>query len=152
MGGSRVLLIGAAAVAIGGIPAFLTIASRDAAPPRLSEAPPDRSAGDFRPPRRQPGGAARAKAPPPAWSLAKVMNLIDGADVTIDGRRVRIHSETALCSGRGAPRRVDTARVWQSFDCTYTTFTGLHRDLEFRVDVLGEKRYRVSDLRWLGDG
>jgi hypothetical protein len=151
MDGHKALLVGAAVAALGGTAAGLTIARRDASPPRLSDTRTIRSAGDFRPPRSQPAGGTRVRTVGPAWSLATVMSLIDGAGVTIEGRRVRIQSETALCSGRGTSRQVGGVRRWQSFDCTYTTFTGgIDRDLELRVDVLGEKRYRVSNLRWLG--
>jgi hypothetical protein len=79
------------------------------------------------------------------------MRLIDGAGATVGGRRVRIHSETALCSGRGPAQEVSAVRRWRAFDCTYTTFAGgIDRDLEFRVDVLGGKRFRLSGLRWVG--
>jgi hypothetical protein len=151
MDARKALLVGAAAAGLGGIAAGLVVAGRDAPAPRLSETS-TRSAGDLRPPRNQPaqrqGGASTVG---PAWSLGKVMRLIDGTGARVGGRRVRIQSETALCSGRGTAQDVGAVRRWRAFDCTYTTFAGgIDRDLEFRVDVLGGKRFRLSGLRWVG--
>jgi hypothetical protein len=79
------------------------------------------------------------------------MKKIDGARAIIGSRPVRIRAETTLCSGSGTPGGTDEVRRWRVFDCTYTTFAGgIDRDLEFRVDVLGHGRFRISDVRWVG--
>lgn len=87
----------------------------------------------------------------PFWSMNKVMRKLDGDLVRVGSRRVRIHSDTLLCSGRGASIRRNGARLWRRFLCTYTTFTkaGVDRDLEFRVRVLGRSRYTVWDAHWV---
>ena len=150
MNGRIALAIGAVLAALGGAAAAYVISHRDA-PPRLSNAPATESTSAFRPPQSQPTGTTLAPPFGPVWSVAKVLRLIDGASVTVDGRRVRIRSATALCSGSGAPLEDGGVRRWQAFDCTYTVFAGgIDRDLEFHVDVLDEERYRLGNFRWLG--
>jgi hypothetical protein len=87
----------------------------------------------------------------PFWSMDKVMRKLDGDLVHVGSRKVRIHSDTTLCSGRGASIRRNGVRMWRRFLCTYTTFTkaGVDRDLEFRVRVLSRTRYAVSDAHWV---
>jgi hypothetical protein len=87
----------------------------------------------------------------PFWSTDKVLRKLDGDLVRIGSRRVRIHSDTTLCSGRGTSIRRNGMRMWRRFLCTYTTFTkaGVDRDLEFRVRVLGRTRYAVWDAHWV---
>lgn len=83
--------------------------------------------------------------------MDKVMRKLDGDLVRVGSRKVRIHSDTTLCSGRGQSIRRNGVRMWRRFLCTYTTFTksGVDRDLEFRVRVLGASRYTVWDAHWV---
>jgi hypothetical protein len=96
---------------------------------------------------------ALAVAAPSAsyWPAARVLDRIDGTSVRVGGRAVRVHSDTALCSGYGGSVRRHGIRMWRDFECTYTTFTktGVDRDLEFRVHVVDARRFRVSDARWV---
>jgi hypothetical protein len=95
--------------------------------------------------------ADAAQSAVPFWSMNKLLRKLDGDWVRVGSRRVRIHSETTLCSGRGASVRRNGIRMWRRFLCTYTTFTkgGVDRDLEFRVRVLSSTRYAVWDAHWV---
>jgi hypothetical protein len=149
----KALLIGvAAALAIGGVAAGLTIARGDALPEESSEVGGMQPVSVFRPPATESVPLAPTVVPAgPAWTLAKVMRVLDGATLTVGEGRVRINSETMLCSGSELPRRTSGAPRWHTFDCTYTVFTGrIDRDLEFRVDVFGKTAYRVRDIRSIG--
>ena len=94
---------------------------------------------------------AVAQTPARYWSLTKLLRRIDGARIHIGARTVRVVSASTLCTGRGPSIRRDGVRRWQRFICTYTTFTkaGVDRDLDFRVRVLGVKRYRIYDAHWV---
>jgi hypothetical protein len=85
------------------------------------------------------------------WSVAKVMRATDDARVRVGNTTVRIDEATTLCSGQGPSRRRKGVRQWRHFACTYTTITrqGLGRDLEFRVHVLGVRRFTLTDARWV---
>jgi hypothetical protein len=85
------------------------------------------------------------------WSVDKVLRRLDGAWIHVGERRVRVHSDTTLCAGRGASIRRDGVRRWRRFVCTYTTFTkaGADRDVDFRVRVLGKTRYSLYDAHWV---
>jgi hypothetical protein len=98
-----------------------------------------------------PTAAFAALASAPHWSVTKVMRRIDGASVHVGTRTVKIDSDTALCAGRGPSIVVKRIRRWRRFACTYTTFTkgGVDRDLDFRVRVLGTRRYRIYDAHWV---
>jgi hypothetical protein len=147
----KALLIGvAAALAIGGVAAGLTIARGDA-PEEPPEAGGTSPGAAFRPPSTESAPVTPTPPTGPAWTLTKMMRVLDGATVAVDEHRVRVSSETMLCSGSGRPLRTAGEPRWGSFDCTYTVFTGsIDRDLEFRVDALGKTDYRVSDIRWIG--
>ena len=97
--------------------------------------------------------AAGAHDVPYAWSAAKVMRMTDGARVRVGSRVVRIDAETTLCAGQGTPTRRRGVRVWRHFACTYTTFTRQRpgRDVDFRVHVLGSRRFAITDARWVPD-
>jgi hypothetical protein len=97
--------------------------------------------------------AARAHDVPFAWSVGKVMRMTDGARVGVGGRVVRIDVETTLCAGQGTPTRRRGVRVWRHFACTYTTFTRQRpgRDVDFRVHVLGSRRFAITNARWVPD-
>jgi hypothetical protein len=84
------------------------------------------------------------------WPLQKVMQRIDGKRIQIDGRVVRIDSETTLCSGLGRAVRQRGIRAWKHFDCTYSVFVAGHGiyDCELRVHVLGLRKYRITNARW----
>lgn len=95
--------------------------------------------------------ADAAQSAVPFWTMDKLLRKLDGDWVRVGSRRVKIHSETTLCSGRGASVRRNGVRMWRRFLCTYTTFTkaGVDRDLEFRVRVLSRTRYAVWDAHWV---
>jgi hypothetical protein len=84
------------------------------------------------------------------WSVAKVMRVTDDARVRAGKTVVRIDEATTLCSGQGSSRRRNGVRRWRHFLCTYTTRRGLGRDVEFRVHVLGVRRFVITDARWIG--
>jgi hypothetical protein len=42
-------------------------------------------------------------------------------------------------------------RQWRHFRCTHTTRRGLGRDVDFRVHVLGVRRFLITDARWIAD-
>ena len=92
-----------------------------------------------------------AQASVPYWSLGKLLRRIDGARVHVGSRTIRIVRESTLCAGRGRSIRRHGVRRWRRFICTYTTFTksGIDRDLDFKVRVLGVKRYRIYDAHWV---
>jgi hypothetical protein len=87
------------------------------------------------------------------WSVAKVMRATDDARVRVGKTVVRIDEATTLCAGQGRWRRRNGVRRWRHFVCTYTTFTrrGIDRDLDFRVHVLGVRRFVITDAHWVGD-
>ena len=95
-----------------------------------------------------------ADASVPYWSITKVLRRIDGARIHVGTRTVRVESDTTLCAGRGSSIRRDGVRRWRRFICTYTTFTksGVDRDLDFRVRVLGMRRYAIYDAHWVTGG
>ena len=112
-------------------------------------------------PRMRPGvvllaGLLLAVAPAadsalPYWSVGKVLRRIDGATIYLGVRKVRVVSESTLCSGYGASIRAGRLRKWRHFDCTYTTFTkaGVDKDLDFRVHVRDASRFWIADAHWV---
>jgi len=88
------------------------------------------------------------------WSTTKVLRRIDGRRIQLGSQTVRVDSDTTLCAGRGASIRRDGIRRWRRFICTYTTFTksGVDRDVDFRVRVLGVRRYAIYDAHWVAAG
>jgi hypothetical protein len=86
------------------------------------------------------------------WSVAKVMRATDDVRLRVGTTFVRIDEATTLCSGQGTSRRRNGVRRWRHFLCTYTTRRGLGRDVEFRVHVLGLRRFVITDARWIGAG
>jgi hypothetical protein len=96
---------------------------------------------------------AAAHDVPYRWSVAKVMRVTDDARVRVGKGVVRVNAETTLCAGQGASRRSRGVRRWRHFACTYTTFTrqGIGRDLEFRVHVLGIRRFVITNAHWVGE-
>jgi hypothetical protein len=94
-------------------------------------------------------GAAVAHPKPWHWPLQKAMQRIDGKQIRIGGRVVRIDSETTLCSGAGRAVRQRGVRAWKHFDCTYSVFArqGIY-DCEFRVHVLGLRKYLITNAHW----
>ena len=95
---------------------------------------------------------AMAQASVAYWSLAKVMRMIDRTRISVQGRSVRIESESTLCSGAGASIRRRGIRMWHRFACTFTTFTkgGVDRDIDFRLRVVSARRFVVYDAHWVG--
>ena len=98
-------------------------------------------------------GAAQAHDVRYAWSVAKAMRVTDDARVRVGGRVVRVDIQTTLCAGQGTSTRRRGVRVWRHFVCTYTTFTRQRpdRDVDFRVHVLGLRRFVITDARWVPD-
>jgi hypothetical protein len=95
-------------------------------------------------------GAAVAHPGPWHWSVQKVMQRIDGKRVRVAGRVVRVDSDTALCSGEGRGGRQRPIRVWKHFSCTYSVFVagdGIY-DCEFRVHVLGRRKFLITNAQW----
>ena len=87
------------------------------------------------------------------WSLQKAMQQLDGKRVHVGARTVRLDSATALCSGAGRAVRQRGTRAWKHFDCTYSlsiSGRGLH-DCEFRLHVLGVRKYTITNARWIGE-
>jgi hypothetical protein len=87
------------------------------------------------------------------WSIGKVLRKLDGDRIHVGTRRVRVVSESTLCSGEGPSIRRRGLRMWRRFACTYTTFTkgGVDRDIDFRVRVRSATRYAVTDAHWVAD-
>ena len=147
----RSVLLAGGALGAAAVVAGLTLALRGESGREPETTTAERPA-DVRPPRTEPAVTTAAESSGPAWPVAKVMRRIDGASVTVGGTRVRIRTATALCSGVGPSRQVGGEARWPAFDCTYTLFArGIDRDLEFRVDVVDRRRYRLGDFRWLGE-
>jgi hypothetical protein len=92
-----------------------------------------------------------ADAAVPYWSVGKVLRRVDGATIRLGTRKVRVESDSTLCSGYGASIRRGRLRMWRHFNCTYTTFTkaGVDRDLDFRLHVRGARRFSISDAHWI---
>ena len=84
------------------------------------------------------------------WSVPKVMRATDDVRVRVGTTLVRIDEATTLCNGQGTSMRRKGIRVWRHFLCTYTTRRGLGRDVEFRVHVLGLRRFVITDTHWVG--
>ena len=86
------------------------------------------------------------------WSVAKAMRTIDEVRLRVGDSVVRIEADTTLCAGRGASRRGGGVRQWRHFVCTYTIVSerGIGRDVDFRVHVLGVRRFAITDARWVG--
>jgi hypothetical protein len=85
------------------------------------------------------------------WSVTKVMRAVDDTRVRVGSSVVRIHADTTLCAGEGRSRRRGGVRQWRHFRCTHTTRRGLGRDVDFRVHVLGVRRFLITDARWIAD-
>jgi hypothetical protein len=98
------------------------------------------------------GTASAARVGVPYWSVTKVLHRIDGARIHVGTRTLRIDGYTTLCAGRGPSIRREGVRRWRRFICTYTTFTksGVDRDVDFRVRVLGTTRFAIYDAHWVG--
>lgn len=96
---------------------------------------------------------AEAHDVPFFWSIAKVMRAADDARVRVGASVVRINADTTLCAGQGKSIRRRGVRRWRHFACTYTTFTprGIGRDVDFRVHVLGIRRFVITDARSVDD-
>jgi hypothetical protein len=96
-------------------------------------------------------GPADGRELAPRWPLARTMQAIDGRRVLVDGRRVRIETDSTLCGGEGASVRIAGVRRWSRFACTFTTFgaRGIERDLDFRVRVVGVRRLAIVNVRWV---
>ena len=94
---------------------------------------------------------AVADAAVPYWSIGKVLRRVDGATIRVGTRKVRIESDSTLCSGYGTSIHVGRVRMWRHFGCTYTTFTraGVDRDLDFRLHVRGVTRFSIADAHWI---
>jgi hypothetical protein len=96
---------------------------------------------------------AGAQTQPAFWSVGKVLRQLDGTRVRVGTRRVRVDSESTLCSGERLSFRRRGVRVWRYFACTYTVFTRgfVDRDLDFRLHVLSATRFSVTDAHWVSE-
>jgi hypothetical protein len=94
---------------------------------------------------------AEAQTPPPFWSVGKVLRRLDGTWIRVGTRRVRVESDSTLCSGEGASIRRRGVRTWRHFACTYTVFTRgfVDRDLDFRLHVRSGTRFTIADVHWV---
>jgi hypothetical protein len=94
---------------------------------------------------------AAAATTPPFWSAAKALRRVDGTSIRVGEGRVRVNSETALCSGQGTSVRRRGVRMWRHFACTYTVFTSgfVDRDLDFRLHVRTATRFTIADVHWV---
>jgi hypothetical protein len=94
---------------------------------------------------------AEARTMETYWPVARVMRTIDHVRVRVGERTVRIESDTTLCSGVGRRVKRRSIRMWNRFACTYTVFTNssVDRDVEFRVHVLGPRRFVIRDAHWV---
>ena len=82
------------------------------------------------------------------WSLKKLVRTLAGRRIRIEGRVVRLDAESLLCSGGGGGQRRAGGRVWTEFSCTQPTFPPgqlVGPDAEFRVQVTGSAKFRVTD-------
>lgn len=84
------------------------------------------------------------------WSVPQAMRATDDVRVRVGTTFVRIDEATTLCNGQGTSMRRNGVRRWRHFLCTYTTRRGLGRDVEFRVHVLGLRRFVITDTHWVG--
>lgn len=83
------------------------------------------------------------------WSYSTLIQRIDGARVTLSGRRVLVNRELVICNGEGRTRRFRGARGWSHFTCTQTLFrNGLDRDVTFRVHVRGRSLFAITNARY----
>ena len=86
---------------------------------------------------------------PWVWSYSTLVQRIDGALVSLPGRRVRVNRELVICNGEGRARRFRGARGWNHFTCTQTLFkNGVGRDVTFRVHVRGRKLFAITNARY----
>jgi hypothetical protein len=94
---------------------------------------------------------AAVDAAVPYWSIGKVLRRVDGVAIRVGTRKVRVESDSTLCSGYGTSIRRSRLRLWRHFNCTYTTFTkaGVDRDLDFRLHVRSVRRFSISDAHWI---
>jgi hypothetical protein len=92
-----------------------------------------------------------AAANPSYWSISKVLRRIDGANIRVGSRTVKVDTASTLCAGVGRLVHSGPVRKWHTFVCTYTTFTkaGVDRDVEFRVYALTRTRFAVANAHWV---
>jgi hypothetical protein len=85
------------------------------------------------------------------WSVGKVLRRVDGTSVHVGARTLRIDDATTLCAGYGKSVRGASGRMWQHFNCTYTTFTRalVDKDLDFRLHVRDRTRFVLSQVHWV---
>jgi hypothetical protein len=93
--------------------------------------------------------AGDAHRTPWAWSYGVLVDRIARAQVTLEGRRIRVSPDLVICSGEGVGIRRRGVRRWRHFTCTQTLLRGrVGRDVTFRVHVLGKTRFTVTDVRY----
>ena len=86
-----------------------------------------------------------------AWPYRTLVARIAGHSVTpLPGRRIRVDRDLVICSGDGTPIRRQGVRRWKHFTCTQTLFdrSGLDRDITFRVHVLDQTRFMITNARY----
>jgi len=80
------------------------------------------------------------------------MQRLDRTWLRVGNRVVRVDATTTLCSGLGAPVVRSGVHRWSAFYCTFTTFRGgIDRDLDFRVRLVGPRRFVLGQVHWVGE-
>lgn len=82
------------------------------------------------------------------WSYDRLMRRIDGVHVQVAEKRYRVDRDLVVCDGVGRAIRSGRERRWSRFVCTQTILRPTVTDITFRVRVIDERRFRVSDGRY----
>ena len=98
-----------------------------------------------------PTPAQHAPRPGPPRTHDAVVRRIVGRSVRVDGRVVRIHADTVVCTGLGpAAGRVHGRAAWRRFRCLQPTFppgSVAGPDVIFVLESVAPDRLIVTDAR-----
>jgi len=86
-----------------------------------------------------------------AWSQAKMVDVVAGRTIRVDGRPVRVDRATVTCGGEGPGSRRGRKRIWERFTCIQPTFGGdgtAGPDVVFRAQPTGPRSLRITDQRF----
>ncbi len=95
--------------------------------------------------------AATAHRGPGYWSRAQMVERLDGARITVKGRKIRLDASTFTCGGMGRGWVKAGVRRWKHFRCVQPLFPPgrlAAPDALFRVHPLGRRRFVVSHARF----